>query len=65
MRDAIVVPNAGSSSLKFSVFTPRDGSFELIARGQTEGVNTTPRLGASDSPGKRLGRRASATRLLA
>ncbi|MBK7742874.1 MAG: hypothetical protein IPI40_03930 [Betaproteobacteria bacterium] len=63
MLDAIVVLNAGSSSLKFSMFTPRDGDFEPVARGQAEVLYTGPRLVARDGSGNRLGRRASATRL--
>jgi acetate kinase len=31
MADAIAVLNAGSSTLKFSLFTRRDETFELIA----------------------------------
>ncbi len=54
MLDAIVVLNAGSSSLKFSVFTQRDGNFELIARGQAEGLYTAPRFVAKGSAGRLL-----------
>ena len=42
MPDAIAVLNAGSSSLKFSVFAERGNALELTARGQTEGLYTAP-----------------------
>ena len=54
MADAIVVLNAGSSSLKFSVFVERGAEFELIARGQAEGLQTAPRFVAKDGAGKPL-----------
>jgi len=52
--DAIAVLNAGSSSLKFSVFAERSGALELTARGQTEGLYTAPRFVARDRDGKTL-----------
>src|SRR6266480_4903053 len=52
MRDAIAVLNAGSSSLKFSIFAERDKEFELIVRGQAEGLQTAPRFAAKDAAGK-------------
>ena len=58
MKDAIVVLNAGSSSLKFSVFAQRDGNFDLIARGQAEGLYTAPRFVAKDSAGELLNERS-------
>lgn len=58
MIDAIVVLNAGSSSLKFSVFAQRDGDFVPIARGQAEGLHTAPRFVARDSAGKLLNERS-------
>jgi acetate kinase len=42
MADAIVVLNAGSSSIKFSLFLTRDGDLEPNARGQIEGIYTKP-----------------------
>ena len=54
MSDAIAVLNAGSSSLKFSVFAARDGELEVAARGQAEGLYTAPRFVAKDGAGKRL-----------
>jgi acetate kinase len=54
VSDAIAVLNAGSSSLKFSVFAARDGELEVAARGQAEGLYTAPRFVAKDGAGKRL-----------
>ena len=42
MTDAILVLNAGSSSLKFSVFTRRNSGLDLALRGQVEGLYTSP-----------------------
>lgn len=42
MADAILVLNAGSSSIKFSLFARRDGQLDLHARGQIEGLYTAP-----------------------
>jgi acetate kinase len=45
--DAILVLNAGSSSLKFSVFSaysPSTGAAALLVHGQVEGIGTAPRL---------------------
>ena len=48
MTDAILILNAGSSSLKFSVF--RDGEPpELLLRGQLEALQTEPRFTARDA----------------
>lgn len=47
MNDAIVVLNAGSSSLKFSVFIPEEGKLHLLFKGQTSGLFTQPRFEAS------------------
>jgi len=52
MTDAIAVLNAGSSSIKFSLFVLRDNQVELLARGQTEGIYATPRFVAKDKEGK-------------
>ena len=51
MSDAIVVLNAGSSSIKFSVFAMQDGDLELLLRGQTEGLYTVARFLAKDGIG--------------
>ncbi len=54
-RDAILVVNAGSSSVKFQVFGV--GSVEepvRLVKGQVDGIGTRPRLRASDSAGTAL-----------
>ena len=57
MADAILVLNAGSSSLKFSVFRSGGGELELSLRGQAEGLTTKPRFTAQDASGKSLSER--------
>jgi len=54
MPNAIAVLNAGSSSLKFSVFEERGNELELVVRGQAEGLNTSPRFEVKDAAGKIL-----------
>jgi acetate kinase len=51
MADAIAVLNAGSSSIKFSLFVIRDDHAEVLVRGQIEGIYTTPRFIAKDGQG--------------
>jgi acetate kinase len=51
---SILVLNAGSSSLKFSVYDASDTTLSLIAGGQIEGLGNTPRLQARDSDGTLL-----------
>ena len=58
MADAIAVLNAGSSSIKFSLFAERGKTLELVARGQTEGLYTAPRFVAKDLDGKTLGEKS-------
>jgi acetate kinase len=55
--DAILVINAGSSSLKFQVFALRDG-LERRVRGQIDGIGVRPRLRAADGAGAGLVDRA-------
>jgi acetate kinase len=50
MVDALLVLNAGSSSLKFSVFLDHDPPRRLL-RGQVEGLPTAPRFTAGDAGG--------------
>jgi acetate kinase len=52
MSDAIAVLNAGSSSIKFSLFALRGAELELTHRGQIEGIYTAPRFAAKDHAGK-------------
>jgi acetate kinase len=55
MADAIAVVNAGSSSIKFSLFAEADREVvELKARGQIEGIYTAPHFIAKDSGGALL-----------
>jgi len=49
MREAIAVLNAGSSSIKFSLFGGAD--LELVVRGQAEAIHTAPRFVAKDPAG--------------
>lgn len=51
MTDAILVVNAGSSSIKFSVFEARDGKLQPGVRGQAEGLYTKPRFVAKSAAG--------------
>jgi len=58
MSDAIVVLNAGSSSIKFSVFLAGDGDLAERLRGQIEGLYTAPKFAAKDSSGAVLSEKA-------
>ena len=53
MADALLVLNAGSSSLKFSLFAA--ASLDLRLRGEIEGIEGKPRFLARDSRGTVLG----------
>ena len=53
--DFALVLNAGSSSLKFCVFRrPKGLQWELDAKGQIEGIGTSPRLSVKDGGGARI-----------
>src|SRR4030095_15477159 len=55
MNDYALVRNAGSSSLKFCVFgRPTGDVWGLEARGQIEGIGTSPRLSVKDGKGEKL-----------
>jgi len=55
MDDYALVLNAGSSSLKFCVYRrPGQQGWGLAARGQIDGIGTTPRLTAKDDAGAPL-----------
>jgi len=54
MGDAIGVLNAGSSSIKFSLFAEEAGRPTLVARGQAAGIYTSPRFVARDGNGESL-----------
>jgi acetate kinase len=54
MADAIAILNSGSSSLKFSLFVESGGRFDLLVRGQIEGLYTAPRFVAKSAAGELL-----------
>ncbi|MFO0912644.1 MAG: acetate/propionate family kinase [Pirellulales bacterium] len=56
MADVVLVLNAGSSSLKFSLFTAAAQPLSLI-RGQIEGLSTRPRFSAINASGETVGER--------
>ena len=52
---AILVVNAGSSSIKFSMYAVKDGTeLALVSKGQIDGIGSTPRLRAVDGRGAKL-----------
>src|SRR4051812_14044843 len=51
MADAILVLNAGSSSIKFSVFLAKGAALTPAFRGQIEGLFTSPHFIAKDEAG--------------
>lgn len=58
MRQPILVINAGSSSIKFSVFeTAVDRSLSASVHGQVEGIGSAPRLEVCDAQGRKLAER--------
>lgn len=54
MTEAILVLNAGSSSIKFCVFLQTNGQVSLGSRGQIEGLFTSPHFIAKDGSGTLL-----------
>ena len=55
MDDYALIFNAGSSSLKFCVFRrPGEDACRLEARGQIDGIGTSPRFSAKDDTGTAL-----------
>ena len=58
MAETILVLNAGSSSVKFSVFLSNGAELELWVRGQAEGLFTAPRFMAKDAGGKVVSERS-------
>jgi acetate kinase len=54
MMDAILVLNAGSSSLKFQVFALESGALAMQLRGQVEGISSAPRFSVKSSSGAQL-----------
>ena len=55
MSDSILVLNAGSSSIKFSLFDAAGPALEALAHGQVEGLYTAPHFVAKDAGGHLLG----------
>jgi acetate kinase len=54
-QPVVLVLNAGSSSLKFCVYEAGDAAeWKAIARGQIEGIGTSPRISARDAAGGML-----------
>jgi acetate kinase len=48
--DAILVVNAGSSSVKFQIFAiEEEGATRRLIKGQLDGIGTRPRLSAEGS----------------
>ena len=63
MDDYALVLNAGSSSLKFCVFQrPAGQAWRVEARGQIEGIGTSPRLSVKDANGESLANQEVAVR---
>jgi acetate kinase len=55
VEKCILVLNAGSSSLKFSLFAlPAAAAMRAVAVGQIEGLGTAPRLKVKDGAGERM-----------
>jgi acetate kinase len=53
--DSILVLNAGSSSLKFSLFHAQaGGALDLVVRGEVDGMGSPPRLTARDGAGRNI-----------
>jgi acetate kinase len=64
MADALIVLNAGSSSLKFSLYTETDRELALQLYGQIEGLMTAPRFVAQDASGAVVGEQTWSTTML-
>jgi acetate kinase len=54
MPDAVLVLNAGSSSIKFSVYALEGDDLALDSKGQVEGLGTEPHFTAKDAAGTSL-----------
>jgi acetate kinase len=65
MTETILVLNAGSSSIKFSLFAEAGVEPAIVARGQLEGIDTSPHFIAQDAAGQTVSeqRWAQGTRL--
>jgi acetate kinase len=58
MTDAILVLNAGSSSIKFSLFAEREAALALVANGQVGGITTAPAFIARNAEGRPIAERS-------
>jgi acetate kinase len=58
MVDVILVLNAGSSSIKFSLFMVQADALDRMLSGQIEGLYTAPRFSAKDAAGAGIGAHA-------
>jgi acetate kinase len=55
MRDGILVINAGSSSIKFSLYISRNGHRPVLSsKGQVEGIGVAPHFIANNPKGKKI-----------
>lgn len=55
MTDYVLILNAGSSSLKFSVYSrPKDERWLIVSHGQIDGIGTIPILTVKDAEGKQI-----------
>jgi acetate kinase len=65
MTDTILVLNAGSSSIKFSLFAEAGVEPAVVAHGQLEGIDTSPHFIAQDAAGQTVSEQhwAQGTRL--
>src|SRR6187551_3517936 len=55
MTDYVLILNAGSSSLKFRVYSRAETeSWKIVSRGQIDGIGTNPVLTAKDPEGKQI-----------
>ena len=54
MDSAIAVLNAGSSSVKFSLFAQGGDDLDMVVRGQADAIHTAPRFVVKDAAGQTL-----------
>ena len=64
MADALIVLNAGSSSLKFSVYVLAGAELAMHLDGQIEGLMTAPRFVAKDASGNVVSEKTWSTTML-
>lgn len=54
MADGILVINAGSSSIKFCLYSVQGSTLDTLARGQVEGIGVRPHFIARDGKGNKV-----------